>query len=484
MANHGPWVGNYGYCAFATETTPGTAVTPSVFTLLENETMTTSGNLIDQTPIAGIPLQTYQVVRGLRNHKGDIEIVAEPNTASELVDSILVQSTLTPYTFTISSATVEAGATYTNNGQTFYVAASITSGTTLLTWGTGTPGASGTLTLSTNLTTGTGLPATITFSAKSATSQPPYGYNFAISGTSIPHSKTMDISMGAMVKRFVGVQSSKLSPSYNSNGEITLKATLSALASFQGGVIASVSGSGPTTITIDLSYGTPALNTLLTTNDTLTVYHPAATSYDTGTVIVSASTVTAVTATTVTISGNASTAVAGDMFYLAPQTVSFSLLNPFLWGNTQFCFGSNVANALVNTQTPVEQGSSCEINWAFEKDTGSPRSGSFDPAALIRTVASSSLTVKKYYDQPDDVVNFNQLNKTACVVRHFAYGGADQATTYELRFTYNHLVTDDPMAKLKSKDVNYETIKYKTQYDSVDAAEFSVQVINGLSSIT
>ncbi len=50
------------------------------------------------------------------------------------------------YTFTVTSANATIGATYTNNGQTFTVVATIASGTTLLMTGTGTPGASGTLT--------------------------------------------------------------------------------------------------------------------------------------------------------------------------------------------------------------------------------------------------------------------------------------------------------------------------------------------------
>ncbi len=64
------------------------------------------------------------------------------------------------YRFTITSASATVGATYTNNGQTFTVLATIASQTTLICSGTGAPAASGTLTK----TAGTGS-ATITFSA-------------------------------------------------------------------------------------------------------------------------------------------------------------------------------------------------------------------------------------------------------------------------------------------------------------------------------
>lgn len=49
-------------------------------------------------------------------------------------------------TFTITAGSATAGATYTNNGQTFTVVTTISSGTSLNTTGTGLPAASGTLT--------------------------------------------------------------------------------------------------------------------------------------------------------------------------------------------------------------------------------------------------------------------------------------------------------------------------------------------------
>lgn len=66
------------------------------------------------------------------------------------------------YTFTVSSANATVGATYTNNGSVYTVSQTIVGATTLITSGTGTPEASGTLTKS----GGTG-DATITFSAVS-----------------------------------------------------------------------------------------------------------------------------------------------------------------------------------------------------------------------------------------------------------------------------------------------------------------------------
>lgn len=64
------------------------------------------------------------------------------------------------YTFTVTAANATAGATYTNNSQTFTVLTTISGGTTLVCSGTNNPTASGTLTKA----TGTG-DATITFSS-------------------------------------------------------------------------------------------------------------------------------------------------------------------------------------------------------------------------------------------------------------------------------------------------------------------------------
>lgn len=82
----------------------------------------------------------------------------DPTFPSRVYFSSIVSSSA--YTFIVSSANATVGATYTNNGQTFTVTATIASGTTLLATGTGAPAASGTLTKA----TGTG-DATITFSS-------------------------------------------------------------------------------------------------------------------------------------------------------------------------------------------------------------------------------------------------------------------------------------------------------------------------------
>ncbi|HEY5236378.1 MAG TPA: hypothetical protein VIJ14_09390 [Rhabdochlamydiaceae bacterium] len=80
--------------------------------------------------------------------------------ASIPVNTTVINIAPTQYTFTVTSANATVGATYSNNGQTFTVSATIVAATTLVCTGTGAPSASGTLTL----VSGTG-DATIAFSA-------------------------------------------------------------------------------------------------------------------------------------------------------------------------------------------------------------------------------------------------------------------------------------------------------------------------------
>jgi hypothetical protein len=396
---HGAWRGNDGYIAFVTETSPGVAGTPTVFGLLDDETITTSYNLEDQEPIFGNPAQTFQVVPGLRDHKGDFTLIAEPNTAAQVVDMLLTRGSVT----------------------------------------------------------GSG----------------PYTWPFTLSSTTLPKSKTVDISTGNVVKRFVGVQASKIALSQSKN-QLMLKVSVSALGSFQGGVLASApTGSGTYTVVFDTTYDTNPTSKLVT-GDLIRFYHTTD-----GTTI--DATVASITdAKTITTSTNVSAMAQGDIMHLRPQTPSFTLLSPFLWSNTQFCFGATAAAALSAAQTRLEQSSTWEVDYGFESDSGSQRSGSADPASLVRMLAKPSLNIKKFFDTPDDVINFNQLNKTACVVRHFAYSGGQ---TYELRVTFNHLVTADPMPKIKSKAINYSDIKYSTQYDISDSAMFSMTILNGSASL-
>lgn len=81
----------------------------------------------------------------------------------------LVFSSASHYVFTIPSSSISVGTIYTSNGNTFYVSATTSSSTTLNCYGTGSPGASGTLTFV------SGTSGNKTFSSVSTASGPTKG---------------------------------------------------------------------------------------------------------------------------------------------------------------------------------------------------------------------------------------------------------------------------------------------------------------------
>jgi len=292
----------------------------------------------------------------------------------------------------------------------------------------------------------------------------PYTHTFDHSADS--NSYTMDISLVSQVVRFFGVQASKLIPSF-SGDEMQHDITVSALGSFYGAEVASVA---TTTVTLVTTHD-PAPTTGLVVGDLVKV-----TKTD-GSVSTNF-TISSLTPTTVTLNATAAAFAAGDMLVLRPATPSFSLLTPFLWPTTQFCFGATASAALSATQTRLESGSQIEINHDFEDDNGSKRSGSYDPASLVRTVGDASFKIKQYFDNPDQLKQWLATAKNACVMRAYSQG-----TTYEFRVTLNNLKIATDAIETKFGDVIYQEEDYTSVYDSSDATGMTAVVINGISSI-
>ena len=243
------------------------------------------------------------------------------------MDSLLSRGVQTSFfTVTVTSANATINATYTNNGVTFTVLATIASATTLLLSGPGAPTASGTLTKA----SGTG-DTTITFSAFVNT-----GNNWPFTLTANPtKSYTVDVSTGNLVKRFYGVMASKISPSFNNN-EMQLKVSVSALGSFLGATLASTpTGSNPYTVVFDTQYtATPTAG--LVAGDLIRFYHEGGSSYTDATVA------TIVNGTSITTVTNVTGFVQGDYMFLRPATPSFNVANTFLWSATDFQFADNL----------------------------------------------------------------------------------------------------------------------------------------------
>lgn len=102
-------LGNIGYLALKKEASKGAAVTPDVYVPLYEENIITNLNLDEDTPIIGNRTARYQTLMGMREHKGDFTVMAEPNTAARLFDMLLYKSGTTgsnPYThnFTLDNS--------------------------------------------------------------------------------------------------------------------------------------------------------------------------------------------------------------------------------------------------------------------------------------------------------------------------------------------------------------------------------------------
>ncbi|GAP53549.1 hypothetical protein AHiyo6_01140 [Arthrobacter sp. Hiyo6] len=303
----------------------------------------------------------------------------------------------------------------------------------------------------------------------SVTGAGPYTWPFTL-GFTDPNSYTLDISNGVTVTRYWGVQASKISPAFSKN-EMQHKVTISALGSFQGREIASIA---TTVLTLKTDYDPTPTNGLVT-GDLVNIWKAADGSLNSFTIV-------SVTATTVTLNVSAAAFAAGDMLVLRPAVSSLPAMyaTPFTWGRTQFCFGATAAAALSATHTPVEQGSTWDMEHKFKDDKGEKRSGGLDPAALLRARGDVSLKISKIFNGPDEIKNFTGIKQVALVVR--CYAAASNGTTYELRLTFNNLKIkkggDGP--DLKVGQWEYYTLEYMPDYSSADAQSWDVKVINNI----
>lgn len=387
---------NIGYLGLIKEATKGVPLTPTDFVPLYEETLSTISNFTDQQPAAGNKFNTYTTLQGVRSHKGDLTVLAEPNTTARICDMLLTKTS----------------------------------------------------------TTGAG----------------PYTHVFGLSSTTNPNSYTIDVSYGNVVARYWGVEASKLTPTWNNN-ELQWKISVSALGSFQGREIATVA---TTTLTFKTDYD-PAPNKGLVIGDLVRIYKQS-----TGAILDTTIASVNVDGITVTLGASAAAFAAGDMIYLRPATPSFTMQPTFIWGKTQFCPGATASAALSAAQLRVEQGSTFEIMHNFESDDGAARSGAFDPASLVRVTGDGNLTIKRFFDNPDDITYFNNLGKSAWVLRHFA-GSTNQ---YECRITFNHVKTDGTVVPdLKAGSINYSELKYHLNYDTGDAQAIAMTIINNLATI-
>lgn len=298
----------------------------------------------------------------------------------------------------------------------------------------------------------------------------PYTHTFSASNATNPNSYTMDISFGSQVVRYFGVEASKMT--FGFDGEkMIVTIDLSALGSFHGREILSIS---TTTINFTADGYDPSATTGLVASDIIYVVDPE------GSIAQLSTTVASITDLDTIVAGATAAAfAAGDYVVLRAATPSYTLLQPFLWGRTQFCFGATASAALSATQTRLEPGTEISITHEFDDDEGAKRSGQFDPAALVRTVYDAGFEFKKYFDTTEEIKKWNAQTKFALVMR--AYTGA--TNQYELRVTLNNLRTSELNIPTESKATILHEISVSPNFDTSDSQGFDVKALNGVSTI-
>ena len=309
----------------------------------------------------------------------------------------------------------------------------------------------------------------------SSTGSGPYTWPFTMSAAT--GSYTIDKSSGNIVERFFGCKIEKISPKFDKS-QMRFTCDISALGSWRGRQIASVSGSGPYSVVLDTFYD-PSPTTGLVVGDLIRFYDTSG-----GTGYTADATIATITnGTTFTTTTNPTAAIgAGDYVHLRPATPSVSTLvnQTFLWPKSQYCFGATASAALSATQTRLESGSTWEIEHPFNDKKGEERSGAFDPAALVRLPPKPTFKIKKFFDTPEDLQNWLQVAKTACVIRHFA-GPANQ---YEFRVTFNNLRVKSLKTTIDAKKIIYAEIELIPTWDTGDVAAMSITVINNIASLS
>lgn len=305
------------------------------------------------------------------------------------------------------------------------------------------------------------------FMTKSGTAgSDPYTHSFVFSGTTDPNAYTIDLKKGRVVQRLWGCEIDEISIEFDEN-KMIFNVNFSALGSFMSREISTVVGA---VVTFKTNYDPTPTKGLLN-GDILSIYDVSAGTYSDFTIS------TVDSGTQITLTASPSGIVAGDIMFLRAASASLSVKTPFLWSRSEFRFADTAADALTASQTRLEKGSKWTLTHKFEDEKGAQRSGSFDPAALVRTQADATLEAKMFFDDPVNLNKFLTNSKKACVIRHFSETG------YELRVTLNNLKFTEYPVPLNSGEIIYAESKLIGTYDASDGQMCDVKVINAVSSI-
>lgn len=285
---------------------------------------------------------------------------------------------------------------------------------------------------------------------------------YGLSNTQDPGYYTYDLNLVSQVVRFWGVSASKLATPF-ANEEMQFELAVSSLGSFYGREIASISGQ---IVTFTTTYD-PAPTTGLVVGDLIAIKSPDG-SRNLNTLVISA-----LTGTTVTVTGTITSAQAGDMFVLRPNAaLTLTLGQPFLWPLTQYKFSdTNLAGALSAAQTRLESGTTLDISHKFESDDGSKRSGGFDPGSLIRTTGYYDFKTKQYFDNPDQFKRWHAISKQSAAM-------VSTSTIGSMTVGMNNFKIRKAGTPTQFGQTIYQDLEYGAQNDMVDGAGMTVTLVN------
>lgn len=85
------YVGSRGYMALGVQTDKSTTVTPSRYVPYFKENLTTAMNKREQGSVKGNRNAVQDILAGLRNHRGSVEVLAEPNTAAHIFNMFMTK---------------------------------------------------------------------------------------------------------------------------------------------------------------------------------------------------------------------------------------------------------------------------------------------------------------------------------------------------------------------------------------------------------
>ena len=303
---------------------------------------------------------------------------------------------------------------------------------------------------------------------------PTTGYTHTFGLGNASESYTLEFLKGNIPVRLFGVEARSIAPAFEDN-KMVLTVEISARNQFSVVKIASASG---TAITLDDSER-PMPNEGLTTSDKLRLYDISAGTYED--VEITSINSNGKDLVVSTISG---TYVAGDLAYLVPLTPTYSIDEPFNWALTNFRFGANATAALSATPIRMEPDSNWTVMFNMESESGAMRSGGYQPANFVRTIGDLDISLKRFFDDEQDLNRFLQRTGRSLVIEHSSPSNAGtNGTKAVLRLIVDEYYLKEYDIPLKSDEIIYATMALAPVYNTANSEMFKIELITSEATI-